>query len=379
MTEPFSPPRSSWFLKFCECTLGVLAALTTLTSVLNFAPVSFLHRYGHYFNNLLITIVFVSFLGGLCYAIIWHEKEKAGEGNSGIRHAVLQGLIRYWLAYSISVYGFAKILKTQLQSPEFNLDMPLGDLSGFALTWYYFGYSYTLAVILGLFQVGGSILLLFRRTTLIGVMVLLPVMVNIVLINMFYQIASGAFFNSVIYTISLTFLLLLDFKKLKAAFWDLVERLPRVSDKSGVLKNALRFLVIAAAFTTIQSYFVIHKTDNVLKGTWKVEKLTKNNQTVESAAWLTDTKAWNKVYFAGWSGCAFSPNPYRYKADESLTGSYEFDSLKNSIRFIHANPSRADRRIDTLMISVRNRSPKSMQLHFIMSRDTIEMQLARLR
>ncbi|KQS31010.1 hypothetical protein [Dyadobacter sp. Leaf189] len=379
MTETFSQSRSSLFLKICKCTLGILAVLSSLTVILNFVPVSFLHKYGHYYHPLLIGIVTVAFLGGLVYAILWHEKEKEGKGNSGIRHAVLQGVIRYWLAYSISVYGFAKILKTQLQSPEFNLDIPVGELSGFALTWYYFGYSYTLAVILALFQVGGSILLLFRRTTLIGVMVLLPVMVNIVLINMFYQIAVGAFFNSVIYTISLTFLLLLDFQKLKTAFWDLVEKLPRVSDKSGFLKNALRFVIIAAAFCTIQYYVVSTKTDTVLKGTWKVETLRRNSELVSSAAWLTDTKAWNKVYFAGWNGCAFSPNPYRYKPDESLTGSYEFDSLKNNIRFIHGNPSRADRRTDTLMISVSNRTQKSMQLHFVMSRDTIEMQLARLR
>jgi hypothetical protein len=379
MTETFSQPRSSLFLKICECTLGILAALTSMTVVLNFAPVSFLQKYGQYFHSLLIGIVTVAFLGGLIYAILWHEKEKAGAVNSGIRHAVLQGVIRYWLAYSISVYGFAKILKTQLQSPEFNLDIPLGELSGFALTWYYFGYSYTLAVILALFQVGGSILLLFRRTTLIGVMVLLPVMVNIVLINMFYQIAVGAFFNSVIYTISLTFLLLLDFQKLKTAFWDLVEKLPRVSDKSGLLKNALRFVIIAAAFCTIQYYVISTKTDTVLKGTWKVEKLIRNNQPVEPVAWLTDTKAWNKVYFAGWNGCAFSPNPYRYKPDESLTGSYEFDSLKNNIRFIYQNKNRADRRTDTTVITVRERTAKTMQLHFVMARDTIEMQLARLR
>ncbi len=359
--------------------MGILAILTSFTFILNFVPASFLHKYGHYFHPLLIGIVIIAILGGLVYAHLWHEKENAGAVNSGIRHAVLQGVIRYWLAYSISVYGFAKILKTQLQSPEFNLDIPLGELSGFALTWYYFGYSYTLAVILALFQVGGSILLLFRRTTLIGVMVLLPVMVNIVLINMFYQIAAGAFFNSVIYTISLTFLLLLDFQKLKTAFWDLVEKLPRVSDKSGLLKNALRVVVIAAAFCTIQYYVVTAKTDTVLKGTWKVEKLIKNNHPLGPVAWLTDSKAWNKVYFAGWNGCAFSPNPYRYKADESLTGSYEFDSLKNNIRFVHPSPSYADKRMDTLVISVRNRTPKSMQLHFVMNHDTIEMQLARLR
>ena len=303
---------NSWLLKFSECALALLAMLTIVQMPLQMLPPSFWEKYGKYVNHLLFAQFILPLLIGLTISLIWGERERDGKVNSDLWHARLRGIIRYWLAFSISVYGFAKILKTQLQSPDYMRDMPVGDLDGFALTWFYFGYSYTLAVILGLIQVGGCILLLYRRTTLMGVMILLPVMVNIILINVFYSIAAGAFFNSITYTITLIFLLLVDFDKLKTVFWDLVERLPPVTIGRNWVKHILRLLPIATAFGMIYYFVINSKNDTILKGTWKVESLTRNGQNISSDAWLTDKMAWNRVYFSIWQGCSFSPNPYRY-------------------------------------------------------------------
>jgi len=59
-------------------------------------------------------------------------------------------------------------------------------------------------------------------------MILLPVMVNIVLINIFYKITIGAFFNSVIYLLALVFLLMLHVKKFKMIIWDLIDSLSSI-------------------------------------------------------------------------------------------------------------------------------------------------------
>ncbi|GAB4049183.1 hypothetical protein [Spirosoma litoris] len=372
MTQAQLFDRTSWFFKFCECLLAVIALLNLLLIPLELLPSSFWMKYGQYFNYVLIGMVGLALVSGLVYSLLWQQREKTITLNSGLRHAWMQGIIRYWLAFSISTYGFAKILKTQLQSPSYHLDMPMGDVSGFGLTWYYFGYSYTLAVIIALFQIGGSILLLYRRTTLLGVMILLPVMVNIVLINLFYEIAVGAFFNSVIYTLSLVFFLVLDIKKLKAAFWDLVDRLPPVTLGNNWVKHGLRILPIAAAFATIESFVLTDKSDKALRGTWKVEKLIRNGQALSANAWLTDSRAWNRLYFAEGNSCAFSPNPYRYKPAESLMGDYLFDHTKNSLQVIFQMK-------DTLRATVSQRTDKAMKLHGIIWKDTLDMQLTRLK
>ena len=370
--------RTTWFFKFCECLLAGIAVLNMLMLVLEVLPPSFWEKYPSAGDYLLIGTVGLALVISTIYTIIWHRRERAGTVQSGLQHAWLQGIIRYWLALSISTYGFAKILKTQLTSPDYRLDMPMGEVSGFGLTWYYFGYSYPLAVIIALFQIGGSILLLYRRTTLLGVMILLPVMVNIVLINLFFHIANGAFFNSVVFTLALMFLLLLDVKKLKAAFWDLVDHLPPVTMGRNWVKHGLRVLPIAVAFGMIYYYVSNDKSDTVLKGTWKVEKLMRNGQEISANAWLTDTTAWSRIYFSGPHGVAFSPNPYRYRPAESLRGDYEFDSTKNQLRLMMYRSDKA-KTPDTLLAMVSQRTPKAMKLSGIWGRDTVAIQLARLR
>jgi len=401
MTVSTRYSRTSWFFKFCECLLAAIAILNILMMPLELLPQSFWQNYGQYFEYSLPGTFIVALAVSIIYSIFWQRRERVGTDqndthpaagrrlpflrfisrpvNSDRRHAWLQAIIRYWLALSISTYGFAKILKTQFQSPSYRLDIPLGEVNGFGLTWYYFGYSYTLAVILGLIQIGGSVLLLYRRTTLLGVMILLPVLVNIILINVFYSIAAGAFFNSVVFTLGLLFFLFVDWEKLKATFWDLVEHLPPITLGRSWIKHAIRVLPIALAFTFIKWIVASHPDEAVLKGTWKVETMVRNGQVLSGDAWLKDTTAWNRVYFAGWQGCAFSPNPYRYKPAESLRGAYEFDSLKNSLQVVVQSNQKDPKSVDTLRATISNRTAKTMRLYGVYRKDTVDMQLARLR
>ena len=372
MRQALSDSRSSWFFKVCECALAATALLNLLLFPLEFMPFSFFEKYGQYVGYVLLGAVGMALLSSSIYAWIWQRREQTNILQSALHHAWLQGIIRYWLALSISSYGFAKILKTQFQTADYLLDMPLSSVDGMGLTWYYFGYSYPLTVIIALFQIGGSILLLYRRTTLLGAMILLPVMVNIVLINIFYTIGIGAFFNSVVYLAALVFLLLLHVERLKIVFWDFVDQLPGIPVGRSWVNHSLRVLPIAVAFISLKALIAIHPYDQTLKGTWKVEKLTRNGQVQPPTAWLTDTRAWSRVYFAGYEGCAFSPNPYRVERSESLFGSYEFDSVQNKLQVTFYS-------YDTLRATISNRTAEAMRLQGILGGDTLDMQLTRLR
>jgi hypothetical protein len=92
-------------------------------------------------------------------------------------------VLRYYAAFTLLTYGFAKIMGAQFTVLDSQLAKPMGEVSGFWLTWYYFGYSPVYAAIVAWAQVGGAVLLCFRRTALLGAMLLLPVMVNVVAID----------------------------------------------------------------------------------------------------------------------------------------------------------------------------------------------------
>src|SRR6185436_11199328 len=101
-------------------------------------------------------------------------------------------VLRYLVAVLIITYGFAKLNGSQFTILDSELDKPLGQVSGFWLTWYYFGYSQFYGNFIGLAQVLGGVLLMFGRTTLLGACLLLPIIANIILVDIFYVIDPGA-------------------------------------------------------------------------------------------------------------------------------------------------------------------------------------------
>jgi len=50
----------------------------------------------------------------------------------------------------------------------------MGEVSGFWLTWYYFGYSPVYGTVIALVQIAGGVLLVLPRTSLLAALVLLP-------------------------------------------------------------------------------------------------------------------------------------------------------------------------------------------------------------
>ena len=95
------------------------------------------------------------------------------------------GIIRYTLAIEMMMYGLMKIIGLQavFVFPFSGWQHPLESATGSQLTWAFIGYSSWFRVLLGLFEFLPSSLLLFRRTTLLGAILLLPMTLCVFLIN----------------------------------------------------------------------------------------------------------------------------------------------------------------------------------------------------
>ena len=108
--------------------------------------------------------------------------------------------LRYYAAWILLGYGFAKLMGAQFTVLDSQLARPMGEVSGFWLTWYYFGYSPVYSAMVALVQIAGAVLLCFRRTALFGALILLPVMVNIVCIDVWvigWRLESDALRNAI--------------------------------------------------------------------------------------------------------------------------------------------------------------------------------------
>jgi hypothetical protein len=297
-------------------------------------------------------------------AFLWQKSGK-GEGL----HGWFQDIIAFYVAYEVMRYGASKLLKTQLQPPHFVLETPFGDLSGFWLTWAYHGYSPTFAFLLGAVQVGGSILLLFRKTRLIGVFVLLPVLVNIDLINQFYAISPLAYYNSLHYTFILLFFMFLDYEKLKAAFLSYPSKIN--FNWQSVLLNVARIGVVAAAFWTIQNLKDTFQPKTKLNGVWQVQTLTRHQKT--TIITNEQDSVWSKIYFEWRYGCVFKYHPDKFQTKD-LKGQYTVDEQQKTLKINLNSPKK-----DSMMLNYAFETDSMMTLKGIYQSDSLQMALRKIK
>lgn len=104
--------------------------------------------------------------------------------------------LRFLSAFLLLLYGSIKVVGTQFHLPPGTALRAVGSLSGYQLAWSYYRYSHAYEVILGLTELAGAALLLFRKSSLLGAALMLPVMANILMINIFYVIGVGALCTS---------------------------------------------------------------------------------------------------------------------------------------------------------------------------------------
>lgn len=198
----------------------------------------------------VFSLVGVSFLMSIIFPFIWQRQEKNKKINSEKVYGIIYGIIRYTIAFNLASFGWKKLFGLQFVVPNEISDKPMNQQSGEWLTWYYFGYSYTFGIILALIQILGSYLLLFRKTLLTASIMLFAFMLNLTLINIFYQMNAGALFQSIILTLGILFLILLDYDRLVDFFLKAKSNLPTLT-LSNLTKNILRLsaIVLSLLFT----------------------------------------------------------------------------------------------------------------------------------
>jgi hypothetical protein len=229
-----------------------------------------------------------------------------------------------------------------------------------------------MAVIIAGIQIAGSAMLLFRRTTVWGVILLLPVMVNIVLIDIFYSIPAGALLNAVLFTVSLSYLLLLQWSALKEFFIQTRSTLPTI--RFGRTKNLLRLVLAAYAFAFIY-YVTTTKAPPELTGKWRVDQLIRNGDTAKANDWLKDSLSWKNIYLEHYGRATFSPNPYVVESERAMTGNYKYTKAKQTIQFVlHSRASATD----TLYAAVTMPATGYMQWKMVRDKDTVSLMLTKV-
>lgn len=189
-------------------------------------------------------LVGIALLCAIVFPFLWHYLEKRQKINTEKVYGFLFSGIRYAIAFNIASFGWKKFYGLQFIVPSEIASLPMNQQSGEWLTWFYFGHSHAFGIIIALIQIGGGYLLMFRRTLLIGSIILFSLLANLTLINIFYQMNAGALVQSVVLTMGVLFLILLDYKKLIIFFLETKSELPSLNFNNVLAKNMFRLSAI---------------------------------------------------------------------------------------------------------------------------------------
>lgn len=179
----------------------------------------------------------------------------------------MRAVVRWFCAVQFMIYGFAKVNGSQFTVLDSQLATPLQDVSAFWLVWYFFGYSGLYKGFIALIEIGGGVLLAFRRTALLGTLVLLAATVNIVLIDVGFGVAQAGLPMAIVLMCGLVYLLIPHVRKLLAVLFIDHEsiRATRMATLGGVVLAG----VLAFSFT----YWVANFNNRLpteIDGTWEV-------------------------------------------------------------------------------------------------------------
>jgi uncharacterized membrane protein YphA (DoxX/SURF4 family) len=117
---------------------------------------------------------------------VWFDRQRRYDG--AIHHFV-RVYVRYVLAAAMLSYGTAKVVGMQFEFPKLSqMQMTYADSSPQMLLWTFMGYGTAYSVLGGGAELLAGILLLFRRTVMLGALILVAVMINVVMLNFSYHV-----------------------------------------------------------------------------------------------------------------------------------------------------------------------------------------------
>jgi len=248
------------------------------------------------------------------------------------------GISRYLLALSMLPYALSKILGTQFVLTGFTLTelQSIEGMPGSMLVWAFLGRSVWLQVFLGFAELVPSILLLFRKTILLGAMLIFPMTLNVFLINFALDlwpetkmISSGLLFLNI---------LVLGFKwgKIKSMLKLMV--FCKIQLKSIKIETAINVTIIAiVALFALMPVIEYRNQRNELTGDWvnqrPIEWILEREVTADSTLAYRDLK----VYFGAYGnydevGASSNTSEISYKIDTKnriITLKYDDGNIEN--------------------------------------------------
>ena len=254
---------------------------------------------GFYIHALLLVLI------SLVIASVWAVIDRRRKSFTVWYYWFLV-MVRYYLAIQLLMYGLSKIFKWQFYLPEPNTFFTsLGQTNKDLLYWSIMGVSRSYSIFTGCAEVLAACLLLFKRTTLLGALLSIFVLVNVLAINFSFDISVKLYSC---FLLCLAVVLIVPYCRALYCFFVKHGTETLRQWKPAYQNKKHRWLYVSAKtllliFICVDAFYIYWKANNFnddaafrppLHGAYEVTTFVQNGDTMPPL--LTDTLRWRRVF-----------------------------------------------------------------------------------
>ncbi|AXY75362.1 hypothetical protein D3H65_15825 [Paraflavitalea soli] len=216
--------------------------------------------------------------------------------------------VRYFIIMTGFIYGIIKLFCLQMPFPSISqFATPLGDYLPMRFSWMFVGYSTTYQFFSGGIEVVAAVLLLFRKTATLGVLIATGVFFNVMMLNLSYDIPVKI--NSMSMVVLCLYLLVQEMPRLYRFFVQLqatpspVFLWPYESKRGRIIAIAAKWIFVALVLYSQLEYSItaaarrsaVTRTIPVPSGIYDVVKQTTLGDTIDISK--PDSLYWQNIVF----------------------------------------------------------------------------------
>jgi uncharacterized membrane protein len=175
--------------------------------------------------------------------------------NKNDKIEIFENAISWIVVLAMFIYGSAKLF--QFDSTAL-IDKTVSEMTGMELMWAFYGYSKSFALTIGIIEITGGILILIKRTRIIGCLFTSTILVNVIFQDIYYGVHIGALKAALLYQILIFIIMYLNKEKLISSVKILLELQKNEQPK---IKNFLKFTIAFILFVglRIAEYYITIK------------------------------------------------------------------------------------------------------------------------
>ncbi|MBC8753917.1 hypothetical protein H2O64_04495 [Kordia sp. YSTF-M3] len=127
---------------------------------------------------------------------------------------IFENAISWIIVLAMFIYGIGKIVQFE---DAVDIDKTVAEMTGMELMWAFYSYSKSFVIILGVLEVIGGILILIKKTRIIGCLFTSAILANVILQDIYFGVHLGALKAAILYQLLILTILWLNKEKMIAS------------------------------------------------------------------------------------------------------------------------------------------------------------------